>query len=81
MTDRAGRIASKRTTLTKYIGYPPILREVRLASMDRNQQSVHGLDLNSRSGKCLPTAVRGMAAATVSDWKKWKKSRSFANHT
>jgi hypothetical protein len=33
-------------------------------------------DLNSRSSKWLRTAVKNMAAATVSDWKKWKKSRS-----
>jgi hypothetical protein len=33
-------------------------------------------DLNSRSGKWMRTAVKEMAAATVSDWKKWKKSQS-----
>ena len=33
-------------------------------------------DLNRRSGKWLRTAVKDMAAATVSDWKKWRKSRS-----
>jgi hypothetical protein len=32
-------------------------------------------DLNSRSGKWLRTAVRDMAAATISDWKAWKKSQ------
>jgi hypothetical protein len=31
-------------------------------------------DLNSRSGKWLRTAVRDMAAATIRDWKEWKKS-------
>jgi Uncharacterized protein conserved in bacteria (DUF2252) len=33
-------------------------------------------DLNSRSGKWLRTAVKHMAAATVSDWKEWKKSQA-----
>jgi len=32
-------------------------------------------DLNNRSGKWLRTAIKDMAAATVSDWKKWKKSQ------
>ena len=32
-------------------------------------------DLNKRSGKWLRTAVRDMAATTIEDWKKWKKSR------
>jgi hypothetical protein len=32
-------------------------------------------DLNSRSGKWLRTAVKEMAAATVGDWKQWKKSQ------
>ena len=32
-------------------------------------------DLNSRSGKWLRTAIRDMAAATISDWKAWKKSQ------
>ena len=32
-------------------------------------------NLNSRSGKWLRTAVKDMAAATVGDWKEWKKSR------
>jgi len=32
-------------------------------------------NLNSRSGKWLRTAVKEMAAATVGDWKEWKKSR------
>jgi len=31
-------------------------------------------DLNSRSGKWLRTAVKDMAAATIGDWKEWKKS-------
>jgi len=33
-------------------------------------------DLNSRSGKGLRTAVKDMAAATLGDWKKWKKSQA-----
>lgn len=33
-------------------------------------------DLNSRSGKWLRTAVKHMAAATIGDWKEWKKSQS-----
>ena len=33
-------------------------------------------DLNSRSGKWLRTAVKQMAAATVGDWKEWKKSQA-----
>ena len=33
-------------------------------------------DLNSRSGKWLRTAVKDMAAATIGDWKEWKKSQS-----
>ena len=33
-------------------------------------------DLNSRSGKWLRTAVKQMAAATLSDWKEWKKSQA-----
>lgn len=32
-------------------------------------------DLNSRSGKWLRTAVKDMAAATISDWKEWKRSQ------
>jgi uncharacterized protein (DUF2252 family) len=32
-------------------------------------------DLNSRSGKWLRTAVKDMAAATIGDWKEWRKSR------
>jgi hypothetical protein len=32
-------------------------------------------DLDKRSGKCLRTAVKDMAAATIGDWKEWKKSR------
>ena len=32
-------------------------------------------DLNSRSGKWLRTAVKDMAAATIGDWKAWKKSQ------
>jgi hypothetical protein len=32
-------------------------------------------DLNSRSGKWLRTAVKDMAAATIGDWKEWKKSQ------
>jgi hypothetical protein len=32
-------------------------------------------DLDRRSGKWLRTAVKDMAAATISDWKEWKKSR------
>ena len=32
-------------------------------------------DLNSRSGKWLRTAVKDMAAATISDWKEWKKAQ------
>jgi uncharacterized protein (DUF2252 family) len=31
-------------------------------------------DLSSRSSKWLRTAVKDMAAATISDWKEWKKS-------
>jgi len=31
-------------------------------------------DLNNRSGKWLRTAVKDMAAATIGDWKDWKKS-------
>jgi Uncharacterized protein conserved in bacteria (DUF2252) len=30
-------------------------------------------DLNSRSGKWLRTAAKDMAAATIGDWKQWKK--------
>ena len=33
-------------------------------------------DLNSRSGKWLRTAARDMAAATIGDWKEWKKSQN-----
>ena len=33
-------------------------------------------DLNGRSGKWLRNAVQDMAAATISDWKEWKKSQS-----
>jgi hypothetical protein len=33
------------------------------------------VDLNRRSGKWLRTAVEDMAAATIEDWKEWKKSR------
>jgi hypothetical protein len=32
-------------------------------------------DLNTRSGKWLRTAVKDMAAATIGDWKHWKKSQ------
>ena len=32
-------------------------------------------DLNTRSGKWLRTAVKDLAAATIADWKEWKKSR------
>jgi hypothetical protein len=32
-------------------------------------------DLNSRPGKWLRTAVKDMAAATIGDWKRWRKSR------
>jgi hypothetical protein len=32
-------------------------------------------DLNSRSGKWMRTAVKDMAAATIGDWKDWKKSQ------
>jgi hypothetical protein len=32
-------------------------------------------DLNSRSGKWLRTAVKDMTAATIGDWKEWKKSQ------
>jgi hypothetical protein len=32
-------------------------------------------DLNSRSGKWLRTAVKDMAAATIGDWKEWRKSQ------
>lgn len=32
-------------------------------------------DLNKRSAKWLRTAVKDMAAATIGDWKEWKKSR------
>jgi hypothetical protein len=32
-------------------------------------------DLNSRSGKSLRTAVKDMAAATIGDWKEWRKSQ------
>jgi hypothetical protein len=32
-------------------------------------------DLNKRSGKWLRTAVKDMAAATIGDWKEWKKSQ------
>ena len=33
-------------------------------------------DLNSRSGKWLRKAIKDMAAATIGDWKEWKKSQS-----
>ena len=33
-------------------------------------------DLNSRSGKWLRTAIKDMIAATIGDWKEWKKSQS-----
>jgi hypothetical protein len=33
-------------------------------------------DLNSRSGKWLRTAVKQMAAATIAEWKEWKKSQA-----
>ena len=33
-------------------------------------------DLNRRSGKWLRTAVKDMAAATIGDWKEWKKSQN-----
>src|SRR5580692_9680501 len=32
-------------------------------------------DLNSRSGKWLRTAVKDMAAATIGDWKQWRRSQ------
>jgi hypothetical protein len=32
-------------------------------------------DLNSRSGKWLRTAVKDMAAATIGDWKEWRRSQ------
>jgi hypothetical protein len=32
-------------------------------------------DLNRRSGKWQRTAVKDMAAATIGDWKEWKKSQ------
>lgn len=32
-------------------------------------------DLNCRSGKWLRSSVKDMAAATIDDWKEWKKSR------
>jgi hypothetical protein len=31
-------------------------------------------DLNRRSGKWMRTAVKDMLAATIGDWKEWKKS-------
>jgi hypothetical protein len=33
-------------------------------------------DLDKRSGKWLRTAVKDMRAATIGDWKEWKKSRA-----
>jgi hypothetical protein len=33
-------------------------------------------DLDSRSGKQLRAAVKDMAAATLGDWKEWKKSQA-----
>jgi hypothetical protein len=33
-------------------------------------------DLNSRTGKWLRTAVKDMAAATIGDWKEWRKSQT-----
>ena len=33
-------------------------------------------DLNRRSGKWLRMAVKDMAAATIGDWKEWKKSQA-----
>jgi hypothetical protein len=33
-------------------------------------------DLKSRSSKWLRTAIKDMAAATIGDWKEWKKSQS-----
>ena len=33
-------------------------------------------DLNNRSGKWLRTAAKDMAAATIADWKDWKKSQA-----
>jgi uncharacterized protein (DUF2252 family) len=33
-------------------------------------------DLNRRSGKWLRTAVKQMSAATVGEWKEWKKSKA-----
>jgi hypothetical protein len=33
-------------------------------------------DLTSRSGKWLRTAVKDMAAATIGDWKEWRKSQT-----
>jgi hypothetical protein len=35
-----------------------------------------GADLNRRSGKWLRKAVKDMAAATIGDWKEWKKTQS-----
>jgi uncharacterized protein (DUF2252 family) len=32
-------------------------------------------DINKRSGKWMRTAVKDMAAATIDEWKEWKKSR------
>jgi hypothetical protein len=32
--------------------------------------------LDGCTDKCLRTAVKAMAAATIDDWKKWKKSRA-----
>ena len=37
-------------------------------------------DLDRRPGKWLRTAVKQMAAATLDDWKEWKKSRSARRH-
>jgi hypothetical protein len=34
-------------------------------------------DLSSRSVKWLRTAVKDMAAATIADWKQWRKSRPW----
>jgi hypothetical protein len=33
-------------------------------------------DINRRAGKWLRTAVKDMAAATIGDWKEWKKAHS-----
>jgi hypothetical protein len=34
-------------------------------------------DLNTRSGKWLRTAVKEMAAATIGDWKEWRKAHPY----